>query len=51
MADMVLTITLRKDVVDAAEGQILFDIVKQRMNDHPEVNVKGHVSNHFNDEE
>lgn len=48
MADkMYLVITLRKEVADAPEGKVIYNLVKEKMADHPDVEVKGHVSNHF----
>ena len=48
MADkMFVTITLRKEVADAPAGKVIYDLVKQKMDDRPDVEVKGHVSNHF----
>lgn len=41
---MKLTIVLRKEVVDENQAQILYDIVKQRLDDHPEVEITGSVS-------
>jgi len=53
MADkMYLIITLRKEVPDRDTGKAIYDLVKQRMEDHPDVEVNGHISNHFDlDEE
>lgn len=52
MADkMFCAIVLRKEVADAEEGRRLYDIVKERMADRPNVTVTGNVSNHFTDEE
>ena len=48
MADkMYVIITLRKEVEDRVEGRTVFDLVKQRLEDKPEITVKGHCSNHF----
>ena len=44
---MYLVITLRKEVPDREAGKIVFDLVKLRMVDHPEVIITGHVTNHF----
>ncbi len=50
MADkMYCCITLRKEVADAPEGRALYDLVKQKMTDRPDVKVSGNVSNHFED--
>lgn len=48
MADkMYLIITLRKEVTDRVTGREVFDYVKQKMADKPEIIITGHVSNHF----
>lgn len=44
---MYLTITLRKEVPDREAGRTIYDLVKQRMEDRPDVKVNGLVSNHF----
>lgn len=44
---MYLTITLRKEVPDRETGRAIFDLVKERMEDRPDVKVNGHVTNHF----
>jgi len=44
---MKLTITLRKDVADRVEGEAIYDLVKTRLADRPDVEVHGHVTNHF----
>lgn len=48
MADtMNLVITLRKEVPDRDAGKAIYDLVKQRLDDRPDVIVTGHVTNHF----
>ena len=48
MADqMHLVITLRKEVPDRDTGRIVYDLVKERMSDRPDVVVSGHITNHF----
>ena len=49
--EMNLVITLRKEVPDRETGEEIFDLVKQRMADRPDVKVTGHVTNHFDLEE
>ena len=44
---MYLVITLRKEVADPDEGLFIYNLVKERLNDHPEVEITGHVTNHF----
>ncbi|GAI98174.1 unnamed protein product [marine sediment metagenome] len=48
---MQLVITLRKDVADRDEGKALYDVVKQKLEDRPDIKVTGHVTNHFELEE
>ena len=48
MADtMQIVITLRKEVPDRDAGRAIYDLVKQRLEDKPEIIVTGHISNHF----
>lgn len=48
MADkMFLIITVRKEVPDRDTGKAIYDLVKQRMTDRPDIDIKGHVANHF----
>jgi len=48
MADvMQVTITLRKEVPDRDTGRAVYDLVKQRLEDRPDVTVTGMISNHF----
>ena len=52
MADeMYVVITLRKLVPDRETGRLLFDLVKERLTDRPDIGISGHVTNHFNLEE
>lgn len=44
---MYLVITLRKEVPDRESGKAIYDIVKERLADRPDVEIKGHVTNHF----
>ncbi|MBA7692530.1 hypothetical protein ES703_101097 [subsurface metagenome] len=44
---MYLIITIRKPVADAAEGEQLYNLVKQRLADRPDVALAAHVANHF----
>lgn len=48
---MFLVITLRKEVPDRDQGKLIFDLVKERLFDRPDVEVQGHVTNHFDLEE
>ena len=50
MADMEVIITLRKTVPDREAGQAAYDLVKQKLADHPEIKVTGSVTNHFTDD-
>lgn len=52
MADeLYLTITLRKIIETQEQGRALYDLVKEKMADHPEVKVSGGINNHFSDVE
>lgn len=44
---MKLVITLRKDVPDRDSGEAIYNLVKERLADRPDVIVTGHVTNHF----
>ena len=48
---MILTVTLRREVPDRETARQIYDIVKVKMADHPDVKVTGHASNHFDMEE
>lgn len=47
MPQMILTITIRKPVSDADQAQLIYDIVKQRLSDRPDLKLSGHCSNHY----
>lgn len=47
MENMFLIITLRKIVPDRETGRLLYELVKTRLEDHPEVSIAGLVTNHF----
>lgn len=52
MADkMYIVITLRREVPDRETARQVYDVVKQKMADRPDVKVAGHCSNHFDLEE
>ncbi len=48
---MQLVITLRKEVSGQTEGQLIFELVKERLKDRSDIEVHGHVTNHFEIEE
>ena len=48
MADkMFLVVTARKEVPDRDAGKTIYDLIKARMSDRPDVQLQGHVTNHF----
>jgi len=48
MADkMYLVVTIRKEVADRVEAKAIYDNVKDRFVDKPELDITGHCSNHF----
>jgi len=44
---MYLVITVRKPVTDRDQGKLIFDMIKQRLEDRPDLTITGHVTNHF----
>lgn len=44
---MHLVITLRKEVPDRDTGHQIYELVKEKLSDHPDVVITGLVSNHF----
>ncbi len=48
---MNLVITLRKDVPDREAGEAIYELVKQKLEDRPDIKVTGHVTNHFPESE
>lgn len=44
---MELVITLRKQVENAEQGKELYELVKQKLEERPDVTITGHVTNHF----
>jgi len=44
---MELVITLRKQVNDQDEADLLFENVKQRLEDRPDITVRGHTTKSF----
>lgn len=48
---MYLVITLRKQVDDPEEGLHIYKLVKQKLADRPDVEIAGHITNHFDMEE
>ena len=44
---MYLVITLRKEVPDRDTGKAIYDLVKERLVDRPDVEIHGHITNHF----
>ena len=51
MAKMQLVITLRKEVEDQAQGEQEYNWVKNKLAEHPEIEVTGHITNHFDGED
>ena len=47
---MQLVVTIRKEVTDRDEGAAIFETIKQRLEDKPEIKITGHVTNHFTEE-
>ena len=52
MADKIhVVISARKEVDTIEQGRALYDMVKQKLADHPEIKVSGTCQNHFKDQE
>lgn len=51
MDKMHIIITLTKEVPDREAGRAIYDLVKQKLADRPDITVNGHVSNHFDGDE
>jgi len=47
---MFLIITLRREVTDSDQGTFLYEVVKQKLSDHPEITISAHITNHIEDE-
>lgn len=47
MSQMYLVVTVRKQVDDRDQGQVIFDHVKDKLADRPDLTITGHVTNHF----
>lgn len=42
-----VVITLRKEVPDRDTARLIYDLIKERLADRPDVDIKGQFSNHF----
>lgn len=42
-----VVITIRKEVPTREAARTIYDMVKQKLEDHPEVQINGLFSNHF----
>jgi len=48
MADkMYIVITARKEVADIDAARIVYDAVKTKLADRPDIELTGHCTNHF----
>ena len=48
MADkMYLIVTARKEVTDSAEARQVYDLIKTKLQDRPDIELSGHCANHF----
>ena len=48
MADKAyVVITARKEVPDRDQARVIYDLIKERLLDRPDVELTGHFSNHF----
>lgn len=44
---MFLVITLRKEVENREAGEAIYELVKEKLEDRPDIEVTGHITNHF----
>jgi len=44
---MYVIITLRKEVENRDQARAIYDLVKERLADRPDVQISGQASNHF----
>ncbi|MCK5607233.1 hypothetical protein KAR91_35445 [Candidatus Pacearchaeota archaeon] len=52
MADkMYLVVTARKEVPDREAGRIVYEHIKQKLADRPDIELSGHVTNHYDVEQ
>ena len=47
---MNVVVTLRKEVPDRDTGEAIFELVKLKLADRPDITITGHVTNHFVEE-
>jgi len=47
MAQMYLVVTIRKSVADRDQGEIIYNIVKQKLAEYDGLAISGHITNHF----
>ena len=47
MDKMFITITLRKEVPDRDTARAIYDLVKQKLADRPDIDITGSANNHF----
>jgi len=47
MAQLNLSIYLRKPVDTLEEGEALYELVKERLADRPDITISGTTSNHY----
>jgi len=48
---MQLTITLRREVADEDSGEVIFQLVKTKLADHPEIKITGSVQKNMPEDE
>lgn len=44
---MQLVITIRREVENRDQGKAIYNVVRERLEEHPDLKVTGHVTNHF----
>lgn len=44
---MQLVVTIRKEVPDRETGEAIYELVKEKLENRPDLKITGHVTNHF----
>jgi hypothetical protein len=44
---MYLIVTLRKEVLNKVSAKTMVEVVKNKLIDHPEINITAHTTDHF----
>lgn len=48
---MELVITIRKEVESPEQGLVEYSWIKHKLEEHPDIAITGHITNHFTEKE